>query len=74
MQQQSPQGMHNGFRSSKSQEMDRRLGAASPLVWTKWEDKWWVLLGPDPRFNAWDYESHRWVKDGWDRKNSAFLK
>ena len=36
------------------------------VIWTKWKDEWWVLCGPDPRFNAWNPEEHRWVKpNGW---------
>jgi len=31
-------------------------------VWTKWEDEWYYLEGPDPRFNVWDRARHSWVK------------
>ena len=31
-------------------------------VWSKWEDEWYYLEGPDPRFNVWDRARHSWVK------------
>ena len=34
-------------------------------VWTKWEDEWYYLEGPDPRFNVWDRAHHSWVKNVW---------
>jgi hypothetical protein len=34
-------------------------------VWTKWEDDWYYLEGPDPRFNVWDRARHSWVKNVW---------
>jgi len=34
-------------------------------VWTKWEDEWYYLEGPDPRFNVWDRTRHSWVKKVW---------
>ena len=30
-------------------------------VWTKWDDDWYVLRGPDPRFNLWN-PLHLWEK------------
>ena len=31
------------------------------LVWTFWENCWFVLQGPDPRTNEWDKNKHRWL-------------
>jgi len=41
-------------------------------VWTIWEDEWYCLEGPDPRFNVWDRSRHRWVKHGsWSSASSS---
>jgi hypothetical protein len=41
-------------------------------VWTKWEDEWYYLEGPDPRFNVWDRARHSWVKS-WVRARQERL-
>ena len=35
---------------------------SSGHVWTWWEKEWWVLHGPNPKYNKWARKHHHWQR------------
>ena len=31
-------------------------------VWTKWDDHWYFLEGPDPRYHSFAKAKHQWIR------------
>ena len=40
-------------------------------MWAKHCEEWYVLKGPDPKYNIYDREKHKWVKNIYDWKFEA---